>query len=266
MTAVESTARAGARLRAPATLAYLIYVEVVKVVRIPMFAIFTILFPTLLFAMFGLPSVNDTEKGIIAGRYMMSSFGAYAVMGVALFSFGVAIASERGMGWNKLLRATPMNPLSYFIAKIAMAVLVGLATVTLLYLFAGLVAHVQMGLSTWVGLVGLLMAGMVPFVALGLWLGYLGGPQSAAVLANLINLPLSFASGLFIPVQMLPDVVQKIAPYLPSYHVAQLGWTFLGAGDGKGMGYHLVWLAGYTVVFLALAVVWYRRDEGKTFG
>lgn len=257
---VTSSARPGAALP------YFIYAEIMKMMRIPMFAIFTVLFPTLLFAMFGLPSIDEKAGGVSAGQYMMASFGTYAVMGVALFSFGVSIASERGMGWQRLLRATSMSSMTYFTAKIVMAIVVGLATLALLFLFGAVVAHVRMPVLTWIELIGLLAAGMVPFVALGLWIGYLGGPQTASVLANLVNLPMSFVSGVFIPLNRLPDVLQNIAPYMPSYHMAQLGWGLLGAGDGRGLPYHLVWLAAYTVVFIVLGTVAYKRDEGKTYG
>ena len=107
---------------------------------------------------------------------------------------------------------------------------------------------------------------MVPFVALGLFIGYIAGPNSAAAISNIIFLPLSFASGLFVPLDFLPGVVQRVAPYLPAYHVGQLGWTWLGAGDGAGLPRHVLWLAGYTAIFLALATIAYRRDEGKNFG
>ena len=51
-------------------------------------------------------------------------------------------------------------------------------------------------------------------------------------MANLIYLPLSFASGLFVPLNQLPVFIQNLAPYLPSYHYAQLAWSALGAGPG----------------------------------
>jgi len=264
--AVMHAARTDVEIGWPAVLAYQIYVEVVKTVRVPMFAILTLVFPTLLFAMFGLPSVDEVHDGVSAGRFMMASFGTYAIMGVALFSFGVAIASERGMGWNRLLRATPLRPTSLFVAKIAMAALFGLAALGVLCVFGAFAGHVSMGLAGWCSLIGLLLVGMIPFVALGLWLGYVAGPSSAPVIANLIYLPLAFASGLFVPVEGLPPVVQSVTPYLPSYHIAQLGWTYLGAGDGVGIPGHLLWLAGYTVVFLVLARWAYQRDDGKTFG
>lgn len=254
------------RNRVGSSLFYLIRCEILKLVRVPMFAIPTFVFPVMFFAMFGLPNLGNSIGGVNAGAYMMASYGAYAVMSVALFSFGVAIAAERGLGWNKLLRATPLRPLTMFASKVAMALLFGAASLCGLFAFGAVAAGVRMAPARWLELGGLLLVGMIPFVALGLCIGYLAGPNSAAAVANLIFLPLSFASGLFLPLDFLPDLMQKVAPYLPAYHTGQLGWGALGAGDGKGFGYHLLWLAGYTAIFLAMALVAYWRDEGQNFG
>ena len=264
-TAVKSSERPDP-LRHPPVLVHQVYLEVVKLLRVPMFSVPTFLFPILFFAMFGLPNVGDTLDGIDAGRYTMASYGTYAVMATALFSFGVTIATERGLGWNKLLRTTPLGPATYFAAKISMAIIFGAAVLAALFAFGALVGGIEMGLGLWTKLGGLLILGMVPFVCLGLLIGYVCGPNSAAALANLVFLPLAFGSGLFLPLELLPGVVQDAAPYLPSYHVAQLGWQLLGAGDGTPMWAHSLWIAGYTLAFLALALIAYRRDEGKTFG
>ena len=252
--------------RRPPVLAYYAYCEVLKLLRIPAFALPTFLFPILFFSMFGLPYVDESLGGINAGRYVMASYGTYAVMAVALFSFGASVAAERGLGWNRLLRATPLSPLTYFTAKIFMAVTFGVAVLAAFFAFGVFVGGVSLGAGMWAELTGLLILGMFPFVALGLFLGYVAGPNSAAIIANFIFLPLAFGSGLFLPLEMLPQVVQDIAPYLPSYHAAQLGWTTLGAGDGGSMLSHGLWIAGYTLLFLGMAVISYRRDEGRSFG
>jgi ABC-2 type transport system permease protein len=252
--------------RPASVLVYYIYCEVMKLIRIPAFSVPTLLFPTIFFTFFALPNIGTQLGGIDAGPYMMASYGTYAMMSVALFSFGVSIAAERGLGWNKLLRTMPLNPLVYFMAKTGMALIFGLLTLLPLFALAAFVGGVRLDLLAWFRLIGLLMVGMIPFVALGLWLGYFGGPNSAPAIANLIYLPLSFASGLLMPLEFLPPVVRAIAPFLPSYHVGQLAWTSLGAGDGASLGSHLLWLAGYTVIFLGMALVAYRRDEGKTYG
>jgi ABC-2 type transport system permease protein len=255
-----------ARERPGSVLRYLILTEVLKLLRVPIFAIPTLIFPTMFFAMFGLPNRGITLNGIDAGAYIMASYGAYSVLSVAIFSFGAAVASERGLGWNKLLRATPLRPMPMFISKVVMALLFGAASLVALYSFAAVVARVRMPVAQWLELGGLTLLGMIPFVALGLFIGYLAGPNSAPAVANLVFLPLAFASGLFLPLDFLPGPVQTVAPYLPAYHTGQLGWGALGAGDGKGLAYHLVWIAGYTAVFLALALVAYWRDEGKSYG
>ncbi len=266
-TTTEQTVRTKSSTRRRfSALAYYVYCEVLKLLRIPIFAVGTFLFPILFFAMFGLPNVGRQLGGINAGQYVMASYGTYAVMAMALFSFGASIAAERRMRWNMLLRTTPLHPLTYFAAKILMALIFGVAVLAALFAFGAVVGGISMSIGLWAKLVGLLILGMIPFVALGLWLGYTAGPSSASVLAQLIFLPLAFASGLFLPLEFLPKVIQNIALYLPSYHVAQLGWHVLGSGDGKPITLHILWVVGYTVVFLVMAMIAYRRDEGKTFG
>jgi len=265
-TRIRATAAPSNTGRWYSILIYHTYCEVLKLLRIPVFALPTFLFPVLFFAMFGLPNVDETLVGINAGRYTMASYGTYAVMATSLFSFGVSIATERGLGWNRLLRTTPLRPAIYFAAKILTAVIFGVAVLAVLFVFGAVIGGVSMNILLWAKLTALLVLGMLPFVALGLFLGYVAGPNSAAAVANLIFLPIAFGSGLFVPLEFLPTVVQNVAPYLPSYHVAQLGWSALGTGDGTPAWAHFLWISAYTAAFLIVAALAYRRDEGKTFG
>ena len=98
-----------------------------------------------------------------------------------------------------------------------------------------------------------LVLGAIPFCALGLGLGYFAGPNSAPAIVNLIYLPMAFASGLWIPFEMLPPVVKAIAPFLPPYHLGQLALGAIGAGRGAPAWSHVVALAGFTLVGLGLA-------------
>lgn len=247
-------------------LAYAVRCEALRLLRVPAFTIPTLLFPIMFFALFALPHVGEEiSKGVKAGPYMLASFGAYSMLSAALFSFGTSIASERGLGWNRLMRVTPMSPIMYLVAKAVNALFIGFVTLFALFAFAAVAGHVTMPVATWLTLLSRVLAGMIPFIALGLWIGYFGGPNSAAPLTNLIFLPMSFMSGLFTPLQYMPKFVQDIAPYLPAYHSGNLAWDAVGAGDGKNL-VHVFWLVGYTIFFLAIAMIAYRRDEGKNFG
>src|SRR5262249_15835312 len=72
--------------------------------------------------------------------------------------------------------------------------------------------------AVWAAIIVRLVVGSLPFIALGFAIGYWSGPNAAPALANLIYLPLSFASGLFVPLNQLPAFIQHLPPYLPTHH------------------------------------------------
>ena len=72
------------------------------------------------------------------------------------------------------------------------------------------------------------------------------------------------ASGMFVPVADLPDFIQKISHYLPTYHYAQLAYAPLHHAD-EPLGSALAWSAVWAVILFGLAVRAYRRDQGRKF-
>jgi ABC-2 type transport system permease protein len=108
--------------------------------------------------------------------------------------------------------------------------------------------------------------GALPFAAMGLAIGYWAGPSSAPMLCNLLSLPMSFASGLWIPYPLLPAFVRQVAHGLPAYHYAQLALKVIGAGNHEPAASSLSYLAVFTAGMLLLARLGYLRDEGRTYG
>jgi ABC-2 type transport system permease protein len=240
--------------------------EFLKLVRIPVFAISTIAFPLMFYVIFGLTFGDQTAGGVGVTTYMLATYGAFGVIGAALFGFGVSVAMERGQGWMRLKRVSPMPPLAYFVAKVVMAAAVSGLIIVALFVLGASVGGVRMPAGQWIGLALVLVAGALPFSAMGLAFGYLVGPNSAPAVLNLVYLPMAFASGLWIPISQLPAPVQTAAPFLPPYHFAQLALGTFGASEGGSPVVHLAALAVFTVAFLAVAAWGYRRDEGRTYG
>jgi len=240
--------------------------EFLKLWRIPAFSVPTLLFPLLLFMLFAVPNATQTlPDGRTVGQYLLASFCAYGLLGVSFFSFGVGVATERGQGWGTLVRATPMPPWIYFTAKLVMGLLFACLILALLFPAAYIAGEVRMPPLQWVALFFTLVIGVLPLTTIGFALGYWAGPNSAAPIANLIYLPLSFASGLWQPLNTLPVFVQQIAPYLPPYHYGRIALYAVGVDDGQLL-VHIAWLLGTAIVFTALAVWGYRRDQGRLYG
>ena len=241
--------------------------EFLKLWRLPMYALPTLAFPLMFYLLFGVAMGGKQAGPVTMAAYLLATYGAFGVMGAALFGFGVGYAVERGQGWLLFKRATPMPPLAYFAGKLAMVLLFGSILTAALFALGATVGKVQMPAADWASLAAILIVGAVPFGAFGLAIGSWAGPNSAVGIVNVLYLPLAFASGMWIPIQALPGVFQKVAPFLPTYHFAQLALGVLDADQGR-----FSWmtsaavLAVFTVVSLLVARAGFRRDEGKTFG
>lgn len=237
--------------------------ELLKMLRLPMYVIPTVSFPLVFYFIFG---VAMQRGSFDVGTYFMATYGAFGVMNAALFGFGVAVAVERGQGWMLFKRATPMPPLVWIFGRLTMCLLFAAMLVGLLFTAGALAGGVRLPAGSWLSLAGVLVSGALPFAAFGLAVGFWAGPNSAPAVLNLLILPLAFASGMWLPIQMLPNVVQQAAVWLPPYHYSQLALGRVGMDRGVPAGQSLAVLALFTVVSIALAWIGWRRDEGKTFG
>ena len=205
--------------------------EFLKLLRMKQYSLSTVLFPLMFYAFFGL-AMGRQSAGAAAmpmARYLLATYGAFAVMGASLYAFGVGVAVERGLGWLEVKRASPMPPAAYFLAKAAVSLAFGAIAVTLLFGLGAAFGGVRMPWDQWLRLGGVLVAGAVPFCALGLAIGCFAGPNSAPAMVNMVYLPLAFLAGLWIPLDFLPAGIQQAAPFLPTYHFAQIALGVLGA-------------------------------------
>lgn len=219
--------------------------EFLRLWRTPAFSLPVLLFPPLFYLLFG--EVFGGNRDPQAARYLLAGYSVFGIMGVALFGFGVTVALDREEGLLVLKRAQPMPPGAYLLAKVAMAMLFAAIVLATLGVLAAAVAGVRLAPGQWLGLFAVGLLGVLPFSALGLWLGTLVGGRGAPALINLVYLPMAFLSGLFIPLAMLPATLKSIAPLWPSYHLARIARAQVGLESGA------LWLP--VAVLLATAVL-----------
>ena len=199
-------------------------------------------------------------------RYLIASYGAFAIMGSTLYAFGVGVAVERGLGWLELKRASPMPVGAYFFAKAVVAMAFGAIVILMLFALGAVFGHVRMAPLSWVLTFAVLVVGGLPFCALGLTIGNLVGPNSAPGMVNMIYLPMGFLGGLWLPVQFLPNAIQQVAPLLPSYHLGQIALAIQHAPARGSIGGHAAALAAFSLIFLGTAWIAYTRGREKMYG
>ena len=245
------------------------YAEFIKLFRVPAFSTTSIVLPSMFYAFIGLGQAKQSlgpGTHVTFGEYFLASMALYGVANVMVLGFGISLANERGQKQDLLMQSTPLRPVVYFVAKAISALVIAFLALVVLSALAVAAGGAHLTASQWAILFVRSMACSVPFIGLGFALGYLASPNSAPAVTNLIYLPTAFASGLFFPLQLLPQFLRDIAPYLPLYRGAQLVWDAVGAPvEGGSIATDWLYMGGYTVAFFALALWAYRRDQTRKF-
>jgi ABC-2 type transport system permease protein len=110
-------------------------------------------------------------------------------------------------------------------------------------------------------MLGMTIVGSISFASMGLLLALLIPANAATGIVNLIYLPMSFLSGLWIPIRFMPHWLQGVAPALPTYHLSQLMLHIFGYADDMSLATHWNALIGFTFVMLGLSWLTFHRKE-----
>ncbi len=224
--------------------------EFLRVLRAPAFAVPTLVFPPMFYLLFGVLLNGGHGK---ASSYLMATYGVFGVMAPGLFGFGVAMAMDRERGFLALKRALPTPPGALLLAKMAMAMLFAAMISIILSTLALTLGHVALSPLQWAQLFMVDVFGVLPFCAIGLYIGTVVSGQGAPAVINLLYLPMAFLAGLWMPLSMLPALFAKLAPVWPAYHLAQIALSVVGLDDGGSVAVHASVLLAVSALFFLFA-------------
>jgi ABC-2 type transport system permease protein len=226
-----------------------------RVGRNRQYLLFTVLLPalfTIFFTkIFGAQAGGAAKYQDFAAFYMVSMM-AYGALGAALGAT-IRLSFDRASGWLRQLRVTPIRPLDQLVADVVVGALLTLPSLLVVAVVGRFVNHVELPFATWVGLVAVLWAGSVAFVALGLLIGLVLEERAAGAAIGITGVVLAALGGLWVPVEVFPSGMRTLAHAMPSYWYAQLGRD-VAAGSAPSV-LAVVVLAGFTAGFAALAWV-----------
>ncbi|HEY4227879.1 MAG TPA: ABC transporter permease [Candidatus Limnocylindrales bacterium] len=236
-------------------------IEIRRLVRNRRTLLITIVVPVILFELF---KVNRRLAAAAS-----SEFGpAFTMVGIAVYGSmlaasagGARVAIERALGWSRQLRLTPLRPVAYIAIKLTTAMLLGLVSVVVVFAL-GANDGVDLPLGTWLAIGLLAWLTSLVFAALGLFLGYLLPSENALQIIGPLVGVLSLVGGLFVPLSFMPDLVQQVAPFTPTYGVVEIARFPLVGGS-----FDILWLVnvvGWTAAFGVLAALLFRRDTRRT--
>jgi len=226
--------------------------ETLRMLRTPGFSIPFLGLPAGLYLLFAVVIFGAAFRNDLPGAmFVFAGFSVFGIMGPGMFGFGMIVAIEREQGLVQLKRALPMPPAAYLLAKLIMSLLFGAIVMATMLAAAISLGRLPLTLGQTVNVAGICTLGTLPFCAIGLFLGTRLSSRSAPAIVNVVYQLMMHVAGLFYP---LPRFLQTIAPIWPSYHVRQLVFIALGSTEsGRALG-HVAFLAGVTVLLVALAL------------
>lgn len=237
--------------------------EFYKLLRTPHYSVPVLAFPVMFYLLFGLSFAGRSKDGVAAAQYLLASYTVFGVVTASLFAFGAGVATERALGWLGLKRATPMPVSAYLSAKVASAMLFGTVILAMMAACAIGLGGVRLPISIWLKLWLAVSLGSIPFCLFGLLVAFVVPPTGAPGIMNLINLPLAFAGGLWMPVEMLPKMFRAITPFIPQYHLGQLALAAVGAVPENNAIGHVAALGLTALLFGAASWVAWRRNDAS---
>ncbi len=223
-------------------------------------AIFTFLFPILLFLLLG-AVYTGTINGAPAGRYLLSGLLVYGAGTTAFAGLAITLVVRRENGVLKRLRATPLPPLVYLLALLSsMLIVFALEAVVMIALARGLF---NVGVPDALGsLVLEVLLGVICFAALGAGItGAIRSSEGSSGILNIILLPMAFLSGSFGSTQSYPHFLRVIADVLPLTYFHKLVKATVVSGDAiwahpGAIGVVLAWGA----IGAVAALRWFRWE------
>jgi ABC-2 type transport system permease protein len=231
--------------------------EIVRTFRNRRFFVFSIGFPLVLFFVIAGPNRNQrnfAQSGLPAALFYMVGLSAFGTMNTVL-STGTRIAGERAAGWNRQLRLTPLSTRAYFRTKVVVAYLMAAITIIVLYA-AGISLGVHLSAGEWARMTGLILVGLVPFIALGVLMGHLLTTDSIGPAMGGTTALLSLLGGVWFPINS--GTLHDIAEALPSYWLVQASHLGIGGHGWSDTGWLV--MAAWTVAGAIAAGRAYRRD------
>ncbi|KTD85021.1 ABC transporter permease [Paenibacillus etheri] len=232
--------------------------EMLRIIRNPYYVFWSLFMPIMFYFIFTRVVNTGNDDPTWRAHYLMS-MATFSVMGSAIMTLGIRLVQERTQGWTTFIRITPLPGSVYFFGKMFGQTMMHLFSVICIFIAGYLINGVSLSAGQWV-LSGLwILIGSLPFLAIGTLVGAMKRVDTASGVSNVIYMALAVAGGMWMPIEILPRLMQKIGHWLPSYNYGNGAWEIV-RGSAPHWSNVLI-LLGYLVVFMLLSVYIRKKQE-----
>lgn len=233
-----------------------------EVIRVPVAVVGNVVFPALAMLFFVVPQ-REVAENPFAATAATAQLAVFAVMSTCIFTYGIGVAEDRSLPFDPYVRTLPAGPGPRMAGRVMTGTVFSLFGVLPLIAVAFFLTEATITAPRLVATIAMLLVASVPFLLIGLTIGYALSAKAATAVAQVVVFPLAFAGGLFVPPEAFPAWLDTLSTYLPSRAARDLVVPIASGGEVSAMAIPV--LLAWTVVFAVVTAWVYRRDEGRRF-
>ena len=188
----------------------------------------------------------------------------FNILTFGLLSSGTLMVNMREKGVLRRLQASPIPAGQLVGSYLLVNVSIALLQSTIILVFAALVFRTPLTLGGALWALPMIVFGILAFVALGQVISGLAATAGVAVaIGQILNFSQMFITDMIMPMDMMPEWIQKVAPYLPAYATVQLVRPPLVHGSlSPDLWTNLLVMVAYTAM-AGLVAAWLFRWAPK---
>lgn len=233
-----------------------------ETVRVPVAVIGSTVFPALAMLFFVVPQRALAEDPV-AATGATAQLAVFAVLSTCIFTYGIGVAEDRALPFDPFVRTLPAGPAPRMVGRVLTGTVFSFFGVVPLVVVALTLTEASLPVGRLLAMLGMLVLVSVPFLLIGLSIGYALSAKAAVAIAQVVVFPLAFAGGLFIPPDAFPRWLDALSTGLPSRAARDVVVPVAAGGDVTGSAVPV--LLAWTVGFALVTAFVYRRDEGRRF-
>ncbi len=186
--------------------------------------------------------------------FMVPGIMAMSILFLGMFG-GLPLVEWREKKILKRLGASPLNRGTVVYSQVTYRLVLSIIQAVIIVTIARFVFDVQMVGSWWL-LLGILLLGALTFISIGYFaVARARTVEGAMPIIQIVQFPMMFLSGIFFPIDMMPDFMRPIMAALP---LTYLGDAFrqvmVDATPLYPLGVDLAVLAGWLVICVVLTI------------
>jgi len=209
------------------------------------------------------PILTVDVETLQTSRLNSVSFFVPSILAMALMQLGIFAAiplvEQREKLILKRLNATPLPRWTLVGSNVIVRLLIAAAQTAIIVGIGVAVLGVEI-VGNWALIAGFVVLGALSFTAIGYVIASFARTEEAANgMTQIVQLPLMFLSGIFFPLEVMPEWLRGIATFLPLTYLGDaLRQTMVGGTPFAPLGIDALVLVGWLVVTLGISARYFR--------